>query len=122
MKTFFLAGISARLRAWRSRRRLERAARAALSAAFVDAALLKGTSLRPDHRSRVDAIEPEAEGGGELRAIRFAIARHPRPFPFSRQFHEVVEWYSYDLAARTIVRAGSLNLTKLRGRATDGAF
>ncbi|MFN0060650.1 MAG: hypothetical protein ACKVX7_19525 [Planctomycetota bacterium] len=122
MKKSFLAGLSAWLRAWRSRRRLERATRAVLSSAFADPALLKGTSLRPDHRPRVEAIEPEVESNGELRAIRFAIARHPRPFSFSRQFHEVVEWYRYDLTARTIVRAGSVNLTKLRGRETDGAI
>ena len=48
--------------------------------------------------------------------IRFGILRHPRPYAFSRQAHEVIEYYSYDLSGPRIKVDEGVNLTRLRGQ------
>lgn len=102
------------LRGWWRRRQLIRQARSLLRALFADPANLAGTSLRRNHRGRCDLSGLEIEGG-ELTAFTFRILRHPRPYAFSRQFHEVVESYRYPLPAGPLERGKSINLTRLRG-------
>ena len=102
------------LRDWLKRRRLEKQCRRLLRDLFRDPALLKGTSLRPAHSSRCVFIDLEARGG-ELAVIRFGILRHPRPYAFSRQSHEVIEYYTWDLPASRIQVERGINLTRLQG-------
>lgn len=109
-------GIFARLRRWWNapQRRLRREADATLDAIFASPDLLKGTSLRPDHRGRVQILDlthaPERIG--------FGIVRHPRPYAFSKQFHEVVELWIWHATERRLERAKGINLTRQRG--SDG--
>ena len=102
------------MRDWLKRRRLEKQCRRLLRDLFRDSALLKGTSLRPAHSSRCVFIDLEARGG-ELTVIRFGILRHPRPYAFSRQSHEVIEYYTWDLPASRIQVERGINLTRLQG-------
>ncbi len=102
---------AARRRTWRRARRL---LREFLAGSIADPARLAGTSLSPRHSTRADLAEVEVEGD-ELTGIHFTIVRHPRPFPFSRQFHEVAQLYRLDLATRTVRHVRSLNLSRLRG-------
>ena len=103
------------LRTWLKRRRLEKKARRLLRGLFRDGSLLAGTSLRPKHSSRCVFLDCEARHG-ELTVIRFGILRHPRPYAFSRQSHEVIEYYRYDLAESRIRVEKGINLTRLRGQ------
>jgi hypothetical protein len=106
------------LREWFERRRREREARRRLGEAFRDPALLAGTSLGPRHAGRWVLLEEEwAEG--RLARIRFGIVRHPRPYPFSRQSHQVLEVYLYDLQAGRITVERGRNLTREGGRDAD---
>ena len=103
------------LRAWLKRRRLEKKARRMLRDLFRDGSLLRGTSLRPKHSSRSVFLSFEARAG-ELAVIRFGILRHPRPYAFSRQSHEVIEYYTWDLSIPLVKGEEGLNLTRLRGQ------
>ena len=103
------------IQAWLERKKLEKKARARLRELFRDPALLAGTSLRPSHSSRYVFLDCEARDG-EPAVIRFGILRHPRPYAFSRQAHEVIEYYSYDLSGPRIKVDEGLNLTRLRGQ------
>ena len=102
------------MRGWWRRWRQRRRARRTLGVLFDHPERLAGTSLRPAHRGRVDLVEIE-DDGEELRAILFTILRHPRPLPFSRQFHAVMQLYRYDLAAQRVEHVRSLNLSRERG-------
>ena len=102
------------LRSWLRRRRLEKEARGKLREAFRDAGLLAGTSLKPHHLSRSVLIDFEVPAG-EIESIRFGILRHPRPYAFSKQSHEVIEYYRYDLKEPRIKVMKGLNLTRLHG-------
>jgi hypothetical protein len=109
-------------RRWRAGRRARRAATGALDRLFADPANLSGTSLRSVHRARVEAATPEFGGDQTLVAVRFAVVRHPRMFAFSRQFHQVLEHYRYELATGRVERTGSVDITRLSGRDADGAL
>jgi len=102
------------LRAWMKRRHLGKKARRMLRDLFQDRGLLGGTSLRPSHSSRCVFLNFEARDG-ELTVIRFGILRHPRPYAFSRQSHEVLEYYSWDLPGSRIRVERGINLTRLQG-------
>ncbi len=96
-------------------RRCVREARRHLQSLFDDPALLRGTSLRASHRGRVDLYGIELQNE-TLHAYTFTILRHPRPYPFSKQFHEVVESYRYELPSASLKRGRSLNLSRLKNR------
>ena len=98
------------------RRRLLRQARHELDALFTARReLLRRTSLRPEHRSRVQLLDVAED---PLR-IRFTLLRHPRPYPFSRQSHEVVELWEYGVEAGTLERVAGHNLSRARGEDGD---
>ena len=101
----------------RTRRREERTVVRMISELFSDPCVLKGTSLRPKHRARAVYVRHETQGRNIIR-IRFGIIRHPRPYSFSRQVHEVAEYWDFDVTARELSRAGSVNLSRHKG--TDG--
>ena len=103
------------LRAWMKRRRLEKKCRRVLRDLFRNPALLKGTSLRPAHSSRCVFLGCE-DDNGRVSEILFGIMRHPRPYAFSRQAHEVIEYYRYDLARSRIEVEKGINLTRLQGQ------
>jgi len=48
--------------------------------------------------------------------IWFGILRHPRPYAFSRQSHEVIERYVYRVGARRMERLEGRNITRERGK------
>ena len=99
---------------WR-RRALLREARRLMLSLFDDPQNLTGTSLRPKHRGRVDLHGVEVSGD-TLVSLTFTILRHPRPYPFSHQYHKVVESYRYTLPDGPLERGRSLNLSRLEGR------
>ncbi|MGE3165650.1 MAG: hypothetical protein AB7O52_12140 [Planctomycetota bacterium] len=99
---------------WR-RHRVAARARALVRAQFDHPDGLRGTSLRPEQRGRVDVVDFEV-ADGQLRRVRFTILRHPRPYPFSRQHHLVMQLYSLDVAAGRLTHEQSLNLSRLQGR------
>jgi len=103
---------------WREARHFEREARRAVARVFRSPELLRSTSLRAEHAARAVLVRHEVSGGRLVRAW-FGILRHPRPYAFSRQSHKVVEYYSYDLEAGTVVRESGLNLTRREGRDSD---
>ena len=79
--------------------------------------MLVGTSLRPEHRGRVqvvDVVDDPVE-------ILFAIIRHPRPYPFSRQVHEVMEVWNYRVTAGQVERVRGHNLSRKHGGDGDPA-
>ncbi|MDE0961376.1 MAG: hypothetical protein OSB09_11420, partial [Planctomycetota bacterium] len=98
---------------------LRRRARRALGDLFCDPSRLAGTSLRPAHRGRCDIVDIEFSGG-PIEAITFQILRHPRPHPFSRQYHLVAERWRVELPEGIPQRAGSINLSRLRESQSDG--
>ena len=118
-----------RLRRWRRKRALERAARKELARALRDPAMLAGTSLKPHHANRCvfldfevqDATSEERseENAPAVARIWFGILRHPRPYSFSRQSHKVIEQYCYDLRSGNIRIRRGLNLTRRAGRDAD---
>jgi hypothetical protein len=75
---------------------------------------LAGTSLRPEHRSRTQVLDVTEDPY----VVFFGILRHPRPYSFSRQFHEVVEIWSYEVESGRLERVRGVNLT--RARQEDG--
>ena len=103
---------------WLQRLRQARTARKLLAAAFRSPERLRGTSLEPRHAGRWVLLEYEL-AGSEVAAVRFGILRHPRPYPFSRQSHKVIEVYRYDVAAGRMERLEGRNLTRGRGEDAD---
>ncbi|MFO0982726.1 MAG: hypothetical protein U1E76_13505 [Planctomycetota bacterium] len=81
---------------------------------FDHAERLRGTSLHRQHRSRVMYLRHTAQGGS-ITSVRFGIVRHPRPYPFSRQFHEVLELWTYDVSNREVRRERGVNLSRMAG-------
>jgi hypothetical protein len=107
-----------RLDGWLRRLRQGRAARRLLEDAFRSPERLRGTSLEPRHAGRWVLLDYELEGS-EVAAVRFGILRHPRPYPFSRQSHKVIEVYRYDVRAGRMERLEGRNLTRGRGEDAD---
>lgn len=102
---------------WRSAAARRRAAERALDALFRDPQQLAGTSLRPDHRPRCQLLDlSEAPT-----RIGFGIVRHPRPYTFSRQHHEVVELWLYEPERRRLERVRGVDLTRARGEDAAGS-
>lgn len=103
---------------WRSRRTRRRHRREAgrlLAALFADPERLRATSLRPEHRARAALLRPEVEGD-EVVAVHFSILRHPRPHPFSRQFHEVIEYWRLPAEpGSSPVRLRGVNVSREKG-------
>ena len=106
------------LKSWWVRRKEERAARKLLGALFRSPELLRGTSLQPRHGGRWILLRHEADRGQVVR-IWFGILRHPRPYPFSRQSHQVIEHYLYEVKEGKVQRLFGLNLTRKEGRDAD---
>jgi hypothetical protein len=105
------------LRFWK-RMKEERAARRLVEALFQSPELLRGTSLEPRHGGRWILLRHESEHGQVVR-VWFGILRHPRPYPFSRQSHKVIEDYLYEVRAAKVQRLSGLNLTREKGRDAD---
>ena len=103
---------------WLRKARAGRRARKLLAAAFDRPEVLRGTSLKPRHRSRWVLLSFEEEDG-EPRRIRFGIVRHPRPYPFSPQSHKVLEEWLYEVREGRLRRMGGRNLTRGEGRDAD---
>ena len=101
-----------------SRMKEGRAARRLLGALFQSPELLRGTSLKPHHGVRWILLEHESERGQVVR-IWFGILRHPRPYPFSRQSHKVIEHYLYEVKEGKVQRLSGLNLTREEGLDAD---
>ena len=102
---------------WR-RVKEERAARRLLGELFQSPELLRGTSLEPRHGGRWILLRHESERGQVVR-VWFGILRHPRPYPFSRQSHKVIEHYLYEVEEGRVRRLSGLNLTREEGRDSD---
>ncbi|MEW6743601.1 MAG: hypothetical protein AB1486_12665 [Planctomycetota bacterium] len=51
--------------------------------------------------------------------IFFGIVRHPRPHPFSRQHHSVLEIWCYHVEEERLERMEGRNLTRERGEDAD---
>jgi len=102
------------LRRWLRRRRLERQARELLRTVFTRPELLRGTSLRPHHRGRCVVTDLKVEEE-RLVSVRFGIVRHPRPYAFSRQSHQVIEYYVYDVKTQALAILKGHNLTRESG-------
>jgi len=107
----WLASARAAWRRWREDASRRRAAERALDLLFRDAALLATTSLRPDHRARCQLLD----WNDAPNCIGFGIVRHPRPYSFSRQRHEVVELWRFEPGARRVERVKGVNLTRAGG-------
>ncbi|MBI4587096.1 MAG: hypothetical protein HY717_24050 [Planctomycetes bacterium] len=95
-----------------------RKARRLVDSLFQHPELLHGTSLKPRHRQRWIYLGHEVEGG-EVSRVRFGLMRHPRPYAFSRQSHQVAEYYTYDVAAGKVIREGGVNITRRQGVDAD---
>ena len=100
------------------RRRIERDVRKLLDAAFLDPELLRGTSLKPRHRSRYVVLGHDVDDG-RIATIHFGILRHPRPYAFSRQHHKVAELYVYDVEKKSLRVVKGINLTRQEGLDAD---
>lgn len=98
--------------------RLRRRALACVRTIFDDRQLLQGTSLRREHRSRAVYVRHQSEDD-TIVVVRFGIVRHPRPYAFSRQVHQVAEFWDYWPAERRLERVGGVNLSRLRGQDGD---
>ncbi|MEE2882140.1 MAG: hypothetical protein VYD70_00275 [Planctomycetota bacterium] len=103
------------IRRWYRRWGLYRRARTILREIFQQPDRLQGTSLKPSHFGRCDIVEVD-QSESEIRSITFQILRHPRPHPFSRQYHLVAERWKISLPEGKPERCGSVNLSRLRGR------
>lgn len=106
------------LKSWWSRRKEEREARRLLDALFESPELLQGTSLKRRHGVRWVLLRHESKQGKVVR-IWFGILRHPRPYPFSRQSHKVIEHYLYEAGEGRVQRLAGLNLTREKGLDAD---
>ncbi len=100
---------------WRRRRRHRQLAWRTLRDLFCHRSRLQGTSLRSSQGGRADLVEFKVVEE-ELVWLRFTILRHPRPYPFSRQFHEVMQLYHYEVSGQRLTHLRSLNLTRKHGR------
>ena len=89
-----------------------------LAEAILTPACVEGTSLKPRHRSRTVLLDFEEKDGSVVR-IDFGILRHPRPYSFSKQSHNVIEYYVYDVAAGLIERQKGVNVTRREGKDAD---
>ena len=105
------AALRQRWRTWRAQALRRRAAERALDELFRDGQRLAGTSLRPDQRTRCQLLDLSAAP----ERIGFGIVRHPRPYPFSRQRHAVVELWCYEPARGRLARVRGVNLTRRAG-------
>jgi hypothetical protein len=103
---------------WRADRREQKRARELMRSLFDQPELLAKTSLRRDHRGRALYLRHERDDSGQVARVTFGIIRHPRPYPFSRQFHEVLELWTFDIARRTVTRERGVNLSRAKG--SDG--
>jgi hypothetical protein len=103
-----------RIGRWLADRREQRRARALLRSLFDQPDLLAKTSLRRDHRGRAVYLRHERDEAGQVARVTFGIVRHPRPYPFSRQFHEVLEFWTFDVARRTVQRDRGVNLSRVK--------
>ncbi len=103
---------------WLRRRRQEREVRKLLDQVFQSPELLKKTSLRPRHKARWILVDYQFQGDRPVK-IWFGILRHPRPYKFSRQSHQVIEYYLYDIETSRITVLKGLNITRSRGRDAD---
>ncbi|MBL8841866.1 MAG: hypothetical protein JNL90_10105 [Planctomycetes bacterium] len=106
-----VARLVERWRGWRRSVARRRAAERALDALFQDPRRLAGSSLRPDQRPRCQLLDLSAAP----ERIGFGIVRHPRPYPFSRQHHAVVELWCYEPASGRLERVRGVNLTRRAG-------
>jgi hypothetical protein len=105
-----IRGWLAAWRRWREHASVRRAAERALDRLFQDNSVLAGTSLRPDHRPRCQLLDLSAAPG----RIGFGVVRHPRPYPFSRQRHEVIELWLWTADERRLERVRGINVTRAR--------
>jgi hypothetical protein len=55
------------------------------------------------------------ETDGRLRGVWFTILRHPRPYAFSRQHHEVLELWRLDAVELRLERVEGANISRLKG-------
>jgi hypothetical protein len=101
-------------RKWLERWHREREARSLVAEAFRSGEPLKGTSLGPKHGARWLLMDYELEAG-QMARVWFGILRHPRPYAFSRQSHNVIECYLYDLKSGRIAVVEGRNVTRARG-------
>ena len=102
------------IRSWLRRRRSEKAVRRCLNDLFDHPETLAGTSLRRRHKSRY-VVRDYKIRDGVIAWIRFGILRHPRPYSFSRQSHNVVEYWLYDPSTGSLTVEKGVNLTRLDG-------
>ncbi len=79
---------------------------------FESPDILDGTSLKPRHAARVVVVDHE-QTDGEILWVRFGILRHPRPYAFSRQSHNVLEYWLYDVREGCLRVEKGVNLTRL---------
>lgn len=100
---------------WWQRFRERRRVRRVLGALFERDDVLANCSLRADHRTRADLRDYELDGE-RVAVVYFTVLRHPRPYAFSQQRHEVMELYRYDVEAGEVTVHDSINLTRLRNR------
>ena len=98
-------------------REFVRQSRVALVELFRDPGRLAPTSLRPEHHARIQRKGYEEEEG-TLVAVSFLLLRHPRPHPFSMQFHEVLELWRLPMDGSPPDRVEAVNLTRDKG--SDG--
>jgi len=102
------------MKAWWRRWRAGRLANRRLREIFVTPALLESTSLRREHAGRCLILEHEVVDG-VVKRLRFSILRHPRPYAYSKQFHEVIEYYRYESDPPRLTREGSVNVSRMKG-------
>jgi len=106
------------LREWFRRRRLRREAMRQVDEAFASPDVLRGTSLRRRHAARWVLIGWE-EDGGRIARVELGIVRHPRPYPFSPQAHQVLETWTYHVSERKFERQAGRNITRESGKDAD---
>jgi len=93
-------------------RKLRKRAQRELDRLFVERRdLLRKTSLRPEHRGRTQVLDVLDE---PLRVF-FGIVRHPRPYAFSSQHHEVLEMWCWHAEEDRLERLKGKNLTRFAG-------
>ena len=115
-------GLWARLREFFRNERLLKHGRREVDRLFREKSeLLKKTSLRAQHRARTQVQSVTLD---PLR-VTFTILRHPRPYSFSKQYHEVIETYVYHVDEGRIERWKGINLSVREGedgKAPDSPF
>lgn len=102
-----------RLRDWRQRRRIDRAARRALDILFsAPNPVLEAGRLRPHHRSRINLLDVESDSQGGPTLIVFGIIRHPRSHPLAPRGEEVLEVLEYRPREQVLTVLGARNITR----------